>query len=152
MNTTNTKSGRLQARLIGERSAGMTAVEIHDGNGKLIWSHKWFLDGCSASGYVDGLRDAIDCMRNCANVRKFEGYTDNPQLIDVEDDTGIMAIYDTRTGWSLGDDAHTMGQQSSEIVDALMLAGLLPANAEHVDKQHGDIVAAIAKHLVAIIN
>jgi hypothetical protein len=90
-------------------------------------------------------------MRNCAAVRNYEGFTDNPQPIDVDDNTGIMAIYDTRTGWSLGDDAHTMGQQSSEIVDALMVVGLLPANAEHADKQHGDIVAAIAKHLVAII-
>lgn len=137
----------MQARLIGERSAGMTAVEIYDGNGDLVWSRQWFEDGCSTSGYLDGLRDVVDCMRGCAGVRTWEGYTDAPQAIDVNDDTGVMAIYDSRTGWSLGEDARGMGDQSSEIVDALMLAGLLPADAEHADKQHGDIVAEIARHL-----
>ena len=137
----------MQAKLIGESAAGMTAVEIYNDEGVLVWARQWFTDGCSSSGYVEGLRDVVDCMRNCANVRRFEGgeVDDNgdPVRMDVEETTGVMAVYDSRSGWALGDDARGLGEQSSEIVDALMVAGLVPTDSEHEDRLGSEVMASI---------
>jgi len=140
----------MKARLIGERSAGMTAVEIFDGEENLVWAHRWFDNGCTTSGYISGLCDAFDCMRQCADVAMFEGGEidddGEPVAMDTEVTTGVMLEYDTESGWSLGDDARTLGQ-SREIIDACMAAGLIEADDDHEDNADGEVVAAIAKHI-----
>lgn len=140
----------MKAQLIGERSAGMTAVEIYDENNDLVWAHSWFDNGCSTSGYISGLCDAFDCMADCADVAMFDGGEidddGTPVAMDTESTTGVMLEYDTKTGWSLGDDGRTLGQ-SSEIIDACMAVGLIAADGDHEDNADGDVVAAIAKHI-----
>jgi len=140
----------MKARLIGERSAGMTAVEIFDGEENLVWAHRWFDNGCSTSGYISGLCDAVDCMRQCADVAMFDGGEidddGDPVAMDTEATTGVMLEYDTAGGWALGEDGRHLGQ-SSEIIDALMLAGVIDPDNEHDDHADSDVVIAIAKHI-----
>lgn len=141
----------MKARLIGERNAGMTAVEIFDGEDNLVWANQWFDNGCTTSGYIDGLCDAFDCMHQCDDVEMFDGGQidddGKPVAIDTEATTGVMLEYATESGWSLGEDARTLGQQSSEIIDACMAAGLIEADDYHEDNAYGEVVAAIAKHI-----
>lgn len=141
----------MRAQLIGEKSGGMTAVEIYGDGGDLVWSHRWFDAGCAGAGYVDGLCDALDCIMDCADVYGFDGgeVDDDGDAVamDTESTTGVMLEYDTAAGWSLGEAARTHGQ-SAEIVDALMLAGLLGADAEHPDHADDPIVRAIFEHIV----
>jgi len=140
----------MKALLIGEQSAGMTAVEIFDGEDNLVWAHRWFDNGCSTAGYISGLCDAFDCMRQCADVAMFDGgETDDdgdPVAMDTESTTGVMLEYSTETGWSIGDGARTLGQ-SSEIIDACMVVGLVEADDVHEDHADSDVVVAIANHL-----
>jgi hypothetical protein len=140
----------MKALLIGERSAGMTAVEIYNDSGELVWAHRWFTDGCDRSGYIAGLCDAYDCMRQCADVAGYDGCDVDedgaPVPFDTEDTTGVMLQYDTASGWSLGADARSLGQ-SHEIIDALMLAGMIETDEEHADHVGNDVVTAIADHI-----
>lgn len=140
----------MKAQLIGERSAGMTAVEIYNDENDLVWAHRWFDNGCSTSGYICGLCDAFNCMADCDYVAMFDGGEidddGDPVAMDTESTTGVMLEYDTKTGWSLGDGARNLGQ-SSEIIDACMVAGLIEADADHEDNADSDVVAAIAKHI-----
>lgn len=144
----------MKAKLIGEGSAGMTAVEIYDNDGSLVWAHKWFDNGCTREGYIAGLADAVECMRNCEQYGMFEnGEIDedgDAVPLDTYPTTGVMLEYDTQGGWALGADARSLGQ-SSEIIDALMLAGLLPKDAEHEDRSVDTAAVAIANRLQAII-
>ena len=142
----------MRAKLIGERSAGMTAVEVYnDVNTDLVWSYRWFADGATTSSYIAELCDAYDCMRQCDNVADFDrgGVDDDgaPIVMDDGDTTGVMLEYSAATGWVLGDDARRMGQ-SSEIIDACMLAGLLEPDDEHAAHVVDDVVVAIAAHLL----
>jgi len=140
----------MKAQLIGERSAGMTAVEIYSDNNDLVWAHRWFGNGCRTSGYISGLCDAFDCMADCADAAMFDGGEIDedaaPVAMDTESTTGVMLEYDTKTGWSLGEEARNLGQ-SSEIIDACMVAGLIGADDEHEDHPESDVVAAITKHI-----
>lgn len=143
----------MKAKLIGESSAGMTAVEIYDNPGTLVWSHRWFDDGATGSGYIKGLCDAWDCMVDCADVDVFEGGAfdedGDPIAFDDGATTGVMLEYDgdSKT-WTIGDDARCLGQ-SMEIVDACMIAGLIPADDSHEDHVADDIVVAVAKHIAS---
>lgn len=140
----------MKALLIGERSAGMTAVEIFDREETLVWAHRWFDNGCTTSGYIYGLCDAFDCMRKCADVVRFDGGEidddGEPVAMNTESTTGVMLEYDTEGGWRLREDARTLGQ-SSEIIDACMVAGLIEADDDHEDNADGEVVVAIAKHI-----
>ena len=139
----------MKAQLIGERSAGLTAVEIYSDDGELVWSNTYFDDGASDAYYTRGLFDAWSDMRNAAEVQDYEGgnfdEAGNPQAIDIYSSTGVMLEYSTSdNNWSIGDDARTLGQ-SREIVDACMLAGLIPADDEHDDLDDDDRAHDIAK-------
>lgn len=140
----------MKALLIGESSAGMTAVEIYNDSGELVWSHRWFADGCDRSEYVAGLCDAYDCMIQCADVASYDGCDVDedgaPMPFDTEPTTGIILQYETASGWSLGEDARSFGQ-SEEIIDALMMVGMIEPDEEHVDHVGKDVVAAIAEHI-----
>lgn len=143
----------MEARLIGEKSAGMTAVEIYNGNGDLVWSHRYFDDGATHRGYINGLQQAWDDMRNCADVSDYEGgMVDDdgePEIMDCDGYTGIMLEYDSETDtWTIGEDARRLGQ-SAEIVDACMIAGLIDSDGEQdVDS---DVVQDIVRHVEAEI-
>ena len=141
----------MKACLIGERSAGMTAVEIYNNDGNLIWSHRYFDDGATHRGYIDGLIQAWDDMRGCADVADYEGGMvdddGSPELMDDSSYTGIMLEYDSDTDtWTIGEDARRLGQ-SHEIVDACMLVGLIAVDADHADYADNDVVRAIADHM-----
>lgn len=140
----------MKAYLIGEKTGGMTAVEIFNYVG-LVWSSEWLSDGCSAGGYVAGLCRAFDAMADCTNVDCYEGQAldedGNMIYFDDTESTGVMLEYDSSTGvWIAGECARTHGQ-SSEIVDACMVAGLVSPDEEHADHADDDIVQAIARHI-----
>lgn len=140
----------MKARLIGESSGGMTAVEVRDDSDRLVWSHRWFDNGCSSSGYVSGLCDAWDCMRRCADAASFDGGEvdddGDPIVMDDGGTTGVMLEYDTKVGWSLGEDARTLGQ-SSEIVDACIAIGLINADEGHEGAADSNVVVAITEYI-----
>jgi hypothetical protein len=128
----------IKAQIIGEQSSGMTALEIwtYYKSGdlkKLVYAHEWFANGGGQKGYLDGLADVIDCCLDAQNYLDFDG-------CDTDDETGkivqydktkytdVVASYDSKTKtWSAGS---RMGQ-SSEILDALMIAKILPADEDH---------------------
>lgn len=141
----------MRAQLIGESSAGMTAVEIYNDNEDLVWSNNWFANGATGSYYNYGLCEAWDCMRDCADVADYDGgeFGDDgePVPMDVAATTGIILEYDSNTNtWAMGADARNMGQ-SEEILDACMSAGLLPADDIHDDRADDKTVNAIVDHI-----
>lgn len=142
----------MRAYLVGEKTGGMTAVEIFDDAQCLAWSAEWFADGCSADGYVAGLCQAFDAMADCGGgVDHYEGQAldedGNMIAFDETESTGVMLEYDSSTGvWSAGECARTHGQ-SSEIVDACMAAGLVAPDEEHADHADSDVVQAVARHI-----
>jgi len=138
----------MKAQLIGESSAGMTAVEIFDNDDNLVWSHMWFEDGASKRGYIDGLCAAWDCLVDCADVDSFDGgaFDEDGEPVVFNDGatTGVMLEYDSDSKtWTIGDDARCCGGQSMEIVDACMIAGLIPADDDH-DEGDADALAVAA--------
>lgn len=142
----------MKAQLIGENSAGMTAVEIYEAD-NLVWSHQYFSAGCTQAGYVSGLCQVWDDLADCADVADYEGGEvdddGEPVLQNCATTTGVILEYDSdnRT-WTAGEDARRMGQ-SEEVLDACMLAGLIPADAEHEDRADDDVVRAVAEHIRA---
>jgi len=143
------------AKLIGETSAGMTAVEIYNESDDLIWSYRWFDNGCTTSGYIAGLKAVYDCMSDCEDATDFDGGEVNedgePLEMDTESTTGIILTYDKINGWIMEEDARRYGQ-STEIIDALMNIGLLDADVEHEEFCDSDIVIAITNHINKSIN
>lgn len=136
----------MKAQLIGESSAGMTGVEIWDGV-DLVWSHSYFANGSSTQGYIDGLCQAWDDMRGCADVSGYEGGEvgddGEPVLLDSDRTTGVLLEFDSETNtWTLGDDAGRLGQ-SREIVDACILAGLIDGADETDDAGDKDVLAVV---------
>jgi len=139
------------ARLIGERSAGMTAVEIYNGD-ILVWSHMYFAGGATERGYIQGLCQVYDDMIRCADIGQYEGcdYDEDGAVVqyDDADTTGIILEYDSSTqSWTMG----SRYGQSDEILDALMLLGIIAADADHIDyeRAHGAVVDAIATHIAS---
>jgi len=143
------------AKLIGEKSAGMTAVEIYNGKNELVWSHMYFKDGASSNGYFSGLCQVVDDMIGCADIDNYDGcdHDDDGEVIlyDDNDYTGIIIEYNGETKkWTLGniDKPRYLGQ-SAEIVDALMIAGLIDKDADH-DDNITNLVNSIAKYIALI--
>ena len=141
----------MKSCLIGEKSAGMTSVEIEDENHTLVWSFRWFQDGASKDGYVSGLKDVIETMRLCEKWTEFDGgdFDDDgaPVCFDQSPTTGKMLSFDGKT-WILEGDAFTMGNQSREIVDAAIIAGLVESDEEiEIDETIEELVK-VFKNLV----
>lgn len=142
----------MKAYLIGEKSCGMTAVEILYDQYCMAWSAEWVADGCSAEGYVTGLCKAFDAMADCGGgVDHYGGQAldedGNMIYFDTTENTGIMLEYNSITGvWKAGKCARTHGQ-SSEIVDACMIAGLVAPDEEHANHADDDVVQAVARHI-----
>jgi len=139
------------ARLIGERSAGMVAVEIWDAD-NLVWSHMWFADGATSTGYINGLADAARCILDCDDYDAWDGNSadDNDGVCvqyDNVDTTGVVLEYDSETQ-QIGEVDRSYGL-GGEIIDALMLLGTLDPDDEH-DDHTGDDERAIAALIGAV--
>lgn len=139
----------MKAQLIGETSAGMTAIEIYNSNGDLVWSHMYFADGATAGGYIDGLSQVYDDLTNCADVEDYDGcdYDEEGNVVcyDDSDTTGVIATFDSEKGWELSEDFYIFGQ-SVEIIDALMAAGIIEKDDDHEDR-FDDVAAKIAEYI-----
>jgi hypothetical protein len=137
------------AYLIGESSAGMTAVEVRDDRGVLVWSCMWFGNGVTAEDYIGDLHTVIDFMKDAGNWKRWdcEGdreEDDSPVQYDTSDTTGVICSYDTvDREWTVEEDWRTYGQ-SGEIVEALMLAGIV----EEDDDFDADEVSRAGRKLI----
>src|SRR3972149_11014770 len=60
------------AKIIGEKSAGLLALEIWR-DGDLVWSHDYFARGANSVTYAQGLVQIIDDMLALADVDDFDG-------------------------------------------------------------------------------
>ena len=140
---------KYEARLIGETSAGMTAVEIYK-NEDLVWSHYYFTNGATYKGYIDGLCQAVDDMINLDSVDEYEGcdQDEDGNVIQYDDSTttGVIASYTSAGGWDVSDDFRRYGR-SHEIIDALMVAGIVPEDEDHEDAIN-DTIEKIAKYVL----
>jgi len=130
----------MRAKLIGESSAGMTAVEIYDDQDNLVWSQHWFDNGATGAEYKTGLAQVIETMQNCKNHADWDyGMVDEdgePVPMDTAETNGVICEYDSETcEWTGGD--YTLGQ-STEIAAALMRCGKLDDD-EDVLEQYDDI-------------
>lgn len=135
----------MKAFLIGEETAGMTAVEIEDEDQNLVWSFQWFQDGATKEGYLSGLKEAIHTMHECEQWMEFHGgnFDENgePVRFDKFPTTGKMLSFD-ETQWRLEDGAFAMGNQSQEIIDAAIISGLVESDEEI---EHDDTIEDLVK-------
>lgn len=145
----------MNAFLIAERSAGMTAVEIRNAEDtEIVWSTMFFENGATHRGYIDGLFDAYECLRNAADVADYDGgdfdEDGNPVVYDNDDEhTAWTLSYDTESGkWTVCDEFRRYGQ-GREIIDAMMLAGIVPADEEHEEHAEEDVVVELARRMTA---
>jgi len=141
------------ANLIGESSGGMTSIEIWDWEKfpKLVWSCRWFDNGATEAGYLSGLQTVVNCMKNADAWKEWEEgdreEDGTPVCYDTEEEestTGVLCIYDTHTKqWEINKNWRNYGQ-SGEIVEALMLAGLVEADDEF---EADDMVSSVSLKL-----
>jgi len=136
------------AHLIGESSGGMTAVEIRDGQGRLVWSCMWFGNGATEDGYFSGLQAVIDYMKDADNYADWDDSDrdddDGITMYDTSDTTGVICSYDTDTKeWTVEDNWRNYSQ-SGEIVEALMWAGIV----EEDDDFDADDVSRVGRKLI----
>lgn len=142
----------MNAFLIAESSTGMTAIEIYNNETELVWSTMFFENGATARGYIDGLFAAYECLRNAADVADYEGgdvdEDGRPVKYDNDDTyTAWTLSYDTESGkWTVYDDFRKYGQ-GREIIDAMMLAGIIPADDEHEDHATEPVVVELARRM-----
>lgn len=134
----------MKAKLIGESSAGMTAVEIYDNTNNLVWSKRYFEYGATAQGYKTGMLDAYNDMINCGDVSGYDISDDNEEH-DTDDTTGVVCEYDSDTdSWTGGN--YCLGQ-STEIVAALMMVGKLPVDDDLIDCYSDDVVTFLVDNI-----
>ena len=95
-----------EARIIGETSAGMTAIEIYIDD-ELYWSNNYFENGASSSWYADGLRQIFDDAMACDTVcywAEWDEFDDDgnpaPEEYDTSNTTWIVATYKPESGWN----------------------------------------------------
>lgn len=94
------------AKIIGEKSAGLTAIEIYK-NDDLIWSMDFFEMGASDKRYHDGIRQAYDTAMDCADVESWaDNLHDEQVCFNDSDTTWIVAEYSPDTGWKFSDPEH----------------------------------------------
>lgn len=121
------KTKKIEARLIGESSAGMTAVEIYEDD-KLVWSHDYFSDGASENYYNRVTTKLIqEDMESCKNWAEYDGCSvdnnGNPVLYDNCDTTGIVATYRPDAGWEYGDDDY--GQTGDVVINGRKISDII---------------------------
>ena len=126
----------MRAKLIGDKSKGLTAVEIYDNKDTLVWSHMW-----KGVDYADSLCAVYGEMVYCDIYDIYEE-SDNYQY-SAGDTTGVMLEY-SNGQWTLSDDWRQYGQ-SYELIDAMMHIGILPS-----DDRHSEIMAVDSDRVKAI--
>jgi len=106
----------IEAKLIGERSAGMTAVQIYNTE-ELVWSHYYFSEGCGESGYKEGLRQAFDDMKDCKNYTEYDGndLDESGDPIDYYgDDQEFLALSFCNKTWKI--ENNNLDGQTSDFI------------------------------------
>ena len=94
-----------EARIIGETSAGMTALEIYV-NGQLFWSNNYFADGATQSWYQQGLRQIFDDAMACESVEEWAEWQyddDGNKIVEKMNNaetTWNVAWYTPENGWT----------------------------------------------------
>jgi hypothetical protein len=120
------------AKLIGEKSQGMTAVEVYEDD-TLVYSNSWFKNGALNTDYIEGLTQAANIILHCGELTIYEkGEVDEneePIKMNNSPTTGIMLEYNSITKEFSNID-RSYGQ-SEEIIDALMYLGLIPKDEEY---------------------
>lgn len=95
-----TRKNEIEARIIGETSAGMTAIEIYE-NGELVYSAEYFIHGATSESYQRGLRDIFDDAVSCEDWASYETQDDEPVFYDTTVTTHVIATYKPNSGWEV---------------------------------------------------
>jgi hypothetical protein len=107
------------ARLIGEETAGMIAVEIWE-CGKLVWSHNYTMDGATYEQYDEICRQAGDDMINAKDWRDYDGGDMNedgkPVLQNCCPETGVVVEYKPLTKSLITVAGYDMGMTGDVII------------------------------------
>lgn len=90
----------IEARIIGETSAGLTAIEIYRAD-TLIYSHDYFANGATDAEYKAGLLESYDDAMACEDCESWDGCDDGTPHYDDADTTHVIATYSPRTGWTV---------------------------------------------------
>jgi hypothetical protein len=109
----------IEAMILGEKSAGLTALQIYQ-DGILVWSHSYFTDGATSEGYARGLRQAIDDALRCGGWRDFKGCDrdEDGSVIDYSQGAYAVMSYDPADGsWALGE-IHASDCQAKDLIKA----------------------------------
>ena len=100
---------KYEARIIGETSAGLTALEIYVNN-ELYWTQDYFSQGAvSSDSYNKLLRTIYDDAMDCDTVEdwaEFEYDADENPIIEIfnnSNTTWTVAIYTPENGWIFND-------------------------------------------------
>lgn len=113
--------------LYGEMSAGATIVSIEGDDGMRVIDE--FSRGATQDEYINGLADVATVLV-AGDIPDYEG--DEASL------TGLTPIltHDTESDrWEIG---NLDAGQSVEIVDALIILGILPADPDHEERTDDD--------------
>jgi hypothetical protein len=111
----------IEARIIGETSAGMTALEIYV-NDELYWSHDYFAQGATEQYYREALRKIYEDAMDCVTVEEWAEWeydAEGDPIIedyDTSDTTWIVASYKPETGWTFAEP--TNDGQSYHFIEA----------------------------------
>lgn len=105
------KTHTYKALLIGEKSAGMMAVEIFE-NENLVWSRRF--DSVQIFDMSKVIKNIVGTMENCRNFRDWGFGDDEPTDYDTEETTGIHARFENGF-WYFGKD-YGLGNEVLEFV------------------------------------
>lgn len=94
------KTHSYKALLIGEKSAGMLAVEIFEDE-NLVWSRRF--DSAGIFDMTKVIQNIVGTMENCQNFRDWGFGDDEPTDYDSEETTGIHARFENGF-WYFGKD------------------------------------------------
>lgn len=108
---------KYKALLIGEKSAGMMAVEIFE-NKNLFWSRRFDRDEIFDMAKV--VKNVVCTMETCRNFRDWGFGDDEPEEYDTEETTGIHVRFENGF-WYFGKD-YGLGKEVLEfIADATII-------------------------------
>ena len=118
---------KIKALLIGESSAGLTAVEIYNGD-ELVWSTNYFSMGATVSHYAEvNNKQVQDDMVNCEDYLNYDGcdYDDDGKVVCYSDaeTAGIVARYDRDGGFRFGTDDY--GQTGDVVINGSKISDIV---------------------------
>jgi hypothetical protein len=105
-----------KALLIGEKSAGMLAVEIFE-NENLVWSRRF--DSAGIFDMPKVIQNVVGTMENCQNSRDWGFGDDEPTDYDNEETTGIHARFEGGF-WYFGKDYGLGGEVLDFVADKII--------------------------------